>query len=40
MTVSKTYLNPEDLFASQQYGFSQMVAAEGRKTIYLSGQVA
>ena len=38
--MSKTHLNPEELFPSQQYGFSQVVVAEGRKTVYLSGQVA
>lgn len=37
--MSKTYLNPPDLFPSQQYGFSQIVATQGGKTIYLSGQV-
>lgn len=34
-----TYLNPPDLFNSTQYGFSQVVAARGGTTVYLSGQV-
>ena len=38
--MSKSYLNPEELFSSQQYGFSQVIVAEGKKTIYISGQVA
>lgn len=33
------YLNPPELFASQPYGFSQLVVTEGRRTVYLSGQV-
>jgi 2-iminobutanoate/2-iminopropanoate deaminase len=37
--MSKTYLNPHSLFPSQQYGFSQVVASEGRTTVYVSGQV-
>jgi 2-iminobutanoate/2-iminopropanoate deaminase len=38
--MSKTYLNPGALFSSRQYGFSQAVAAAGRTTVYVSGQVA
>ena len=38
--MPKAYLNPADLFASQQYGFSQVIAAQGSTTVYLSGQVA
>jgi 2-iminobutanoate/2-iminopropanoate deaminase len=38
--MSKTYLNPQTLFSSQQYGFSQGVAAPGNITVYVSGQVA
>lgn len=36
----KTYLNPPELFPSQQYGFSQIVSTQGGKTVYFSGQVA
>jgi len=38
--MPKTHINPEGLFPSLQYGFSQVVVGEGRKTVYLSGQVA
>lgn len=38
--MSKTTLNPPNLFPSLQYGFSQIVVAQGSKTVYLSGQVA
>jgi len=38
--MPKSYINPENLFPSEQYGFSQLVSAEGRTTVYLSGQVA
>ena len=37
--MPKEYLNPPDLFPSQQFGFSQGVAATPGRTIYLSGQV-
>jgi 2-iminobutanoate/2-iminopropanoate deaminase len=37
--MPKKYLNPGTLFPSQQYGFSQIVAAQGKTTVYLSGQV-
>jgi len=37
--VSKQYINPPNLFQSQQYGFSQVVAAKGGTTLYFSGQV-
>ena len=38
--MSKTSLNPDSLFNSKQYGFSQIVVAQGNRTIYFSGQVA
>jgi enamine deaminase RidA (YjgF/YER057c/UK114 family) len=38
--MSKAYINPEELFPSQQYGFSQVVSTKGLTTVYLSGQVA
>lgn len=38
--MSKTSLNPETLFNSLQYGFSQIVVAQGHRTVYFSGQVA
>lgn len=37
--MSRQYLNPDELFDSLQYGFSQGVVVEGGRTIYLSGQV-
>ena len=40
MLMTKTTLNPPELFNSLQYGFSQIVVSEGRRTIYFSGQVA
>jgi enamine deaminase RidA (YjgF/YER057c/UK114 family) len=36
----KTHLNPPDLFDSSPFGFSQIVVAEGRRTVYCAGQVA
>lgn len=38
--MPKEYINPESLFPSLEYGFSQIVVAGGRKTVYLSGQTA
>jgi enamine deaminase RidA (YjgF/YER057c/UK114 family) len=37
--MPKHYLNPPNLFQSQQYGFSQIVKAKGGTTVYFSGQV-
>jgi enamine deaminase RidA (YjgF/YER057c/UK114 family) len=37
--MAKAYINPQGLFPSQQYGFSQAVSTTGRTTVYLSGQV-
>ena len=36
----KTSINPQSLFNSIQYGFSQLVVAQGGRTVYFSGQVA
>jgi enamine deaminase RidA (YjgF/YER057c/UK114 family) len=38
--MPKEYINPKSLFSSLPHGFSQIVAASGRKTIYISGQTA
>jgi enamine deaminase RidA (YjgF/YER057c/UK114 family) len=38
--MPKEYANPESLFRSLEYGFSQIVAANGGKTVYISGQTA
>jgi enamine deaminase RidA (YjgF/YER057c/UK114 family) len=38
--MTKTYINPPDLFDSSTFGFSQVVVAEGRRTVYCAGQVA
>lgn len=38
--MKKTSFNPDTLFDSRQYGFSQVVAAEGGRHIFFSGQVA
>lgn len=37
--MPKSYLNPNTLFPSQQYGFSQIVTSRGGTTVYISGQV-
>lgn len=38
--MPKETINPDSLFNSLQYGFSQIVVSQGAKTVYLSGQVA
>ena len=38
--MSKTYLNPQALFPSRPYGFSQGIVTSGKTTVYISGQVA
>ena len=38
--MAKQSLNPDSLFNSVQYGFSQIVVAQGSRTVYFSGQVA
>ena len=37
--MPNTHLNPDTLFPSQQYGFSQIVTSRGGTTVYVSGQV-
>ena len=37
--MPKQYVNPHNLFQSQQYGFSQIVKTSGGTTVYFSGQV-
>lgn len=37
--MPKQYVNPSNLFQSQQYGFSQIVKVTGGTTVYFSGQV-
>jgi len=36
----KEHINPASLFPSLQNGFSQIVTAQGGKTVYISGQTA
>ena len=38
--MPKEHHNPPDLFPSRQYGFSQIVTAQGGKLVFMSGQVA
>jgi enamine deaminase RidA (YjgF/YER057c/UK114 family) len=38
--MPKAPINPESVFRSLEYGFSQAILASGRKTLYLSGQTA
>jgi enamine deaminase RidA (YjgF/YER057c/UK114 family) len=38
--VPKEPVNPESVFRSLDHGFSQGVLAQGRRTLYLSGQTA
>jgi enamine deaminase RidA (YjgF/YER057c/UK114 family) len=38
--MAKQSLNPDTLFNSVQYGFSQVVVAQGNRTVCFSGQVA
>ena len=37
--MPKEYINPEELFPSLQYGFSQIITSVGGKMVFLSGQV-
>jgi enamine deaminase RidA (YjgF/YER057c/UK114 family) len=38
--MPKAHINPTSLFPSLQHGFSQIVTAQGGKTVYISGQTA
>jgi enamine deaminase RidA (YjgF/YER057c/UK114 family) len=38
--MAKEYINPASLFRSVEHGFSQAVAANGTRTLYVSGQTA
>jgi enamine deaminase RidA (YjgF/YER057c/UK114 family) len=38
--MPKEYINPNNLFPSLPYGFSQIVTATGRKMVFISGQTA
>jgi enamine deaminase RidA (YjgF/YER057c/UK114 family) len=38
--MSKEYINPSSLFPSLPHGFSQVVIASGRRTVFISGQTA
>ena len=38
--MPKQYINPAGLFRSQDHGFTQVVAASGARTLYISGQTA
>jgi 2-iminobutanoate/2-iminopropanoate deaminase len=37
--MQKTVINPETVFNSLQYGFSQAVVIQGERRVVLSGQV-
>jgi 2-iminobutanoate/2-iminopropanoate deaminase len=38
--MPKEHINPNSLFQSLPHGFSQVVAASGRKMVFISGQTA
>lgn len=38
--MKKAYLNPDTMFPSQQFGFTQAVTTEGGKFIHVAGQTA
>src|SRR5215468_8781035 len=38
--MAKEYINPDSLFPSLPYGFSQIVVASGKRMIFISGQTA
>src|SRR5215510_4395778 len=38
--MPKEFINPDSLFQSLPYGFSQIVVATGKKMVFISGQTA
>jgi enamine deaminase RidA (YjgF/YER057c/UK114 family) len=38
--MPKEHINPNNLFPSLPYGFSQIVVASGKKMVFISGQTA
>jgi len=38
--MPKEYINPDNLFPSLPYGFSQVVVASGKRMVFISGQTA
>jgi enamine deaminase RidA (YjgF/YER057c/UK114 family) len=38
--MPKEYINPNSLFPSLPHGFSQIVVASGKRTVFISGQTA
>ena len=38
--MPKEYINPDSLFPGLPHGFSQIVVAQGSRTVYISGQIA
>ena len=38
--MPKEYINPNNLFPSLPYGFSQIVVATGKRMVFISGQTA
>jgi len=38
--MNKKCINPQELFNSTQYGFSQIVVCDPGKIVFISGQVA
>ena len=38
--MPKEYINPNNLFPSLPYGFSQVVVATGKRMVFISGQTA
>ena len=38
--MTKEFINPPELFSSVPFGFSQVIACKGGRTVYISGQTA